>query len=81
MELGAGGIGPLRTTDDSSQLNHFIVADVLLVPVLQVVAYTIFTIPWMAICILLAAGGDIVVDQVGLTDDDGAIQVNYKSFE
>ena len=54
---------------------------VILVPVLQVVAYTIFTIPWMAICILLAAGGDIVVDQVGLTDDDGAIEVNYKSFE
>jgi choline transporter-like protein 2/4/5 len=54
---------------------------VIIVPVMQVVAYILFTIPWVIYCIMLAASGEIEVLQAGITDDDAAVQVNYKNFQ
>lgn len=54
---------------------------VIAVPLMQVMAYTCFTIPWCIYCIMLAASGDISVKSIGLTDDDAATQISYKSFE
>jgi len=50
------------------------------VPAIQVIAYILFVIPWMVYCIFMAASGEIVVKQMGITDDDAAIQVNYKDI-
>jgi len=51
---------------------------VLFVPAMQVVSFILFVIPWVVYCIAMAASGEIVVRQAGLTDDDMAVQVNYK---
>jgi hypothetical protein len=54
---------------------------VVLVPVMQVTAYIMFTIPWLIYCIMMAASGDIRVETIPLTDDDGNTdQINYKTF-
>jgi len=54
---------------------------VITVPLMQVIAFILFVIPWLIYCVMMAASGEIVVATAGITDDDGAIQVNYKSFE
>jgi uncharacterized membrane protein YdbT with pleckstrin-like domain len=53
---------------------------VVAVPVIQVIAYILFVIPWMVYVVLMAANGEIIVETAGISDDDGAIQVQYKSF-
>ena len=53
---------------------------VIVVPLMQIVAFMLFIVPWLVYCVMMAAAGEIVVAQAGITDDDMAMQINYKSM-
>jgi hypothetical protein len=54
---------------------------VVLVPVLQVLAYASFMLPWVYYCIMLAASGDITVVQTSITSGEYSAKINIKTFK